>query len=146
MMTKEQIKNPHFVEGKSAFYSGLELSDNPHEIDTVFYIQWASGWNEALQSRNRMLEAQYKVNNNKIFDRDGTYPIVGLITGVIVFFACWICAIASWGFLLGVGLGWIPSFFIAVIAGFIWPLLALILVGAIGIAIIAFLIFLIWGT
>ena len=55
-----------------------------------------------------------------------------IITAVITFIACWIYAIASWGGLLGFGLGWIPSVFIAVIAGFIWPLLAFLLLAAIG--------------
>lgn len=56
------------------------------------------------------------------------YRVGFFITAVLTFLGCWIYAIASWGFLLGVGLGWIPSFFIAIIAGFIWPLFALILV------------------
>lgn len=65
------------------------------------------------------------------------YKIGFWITAVISFIACWIYAIASWGFLLGVGLGWIPSLFIAVIAGFIWPLIALVLV--VGLCIVVFL-------
>ena len=50
-----------------------------------------------------------------------------IITAIIAFLASWVYAVMSWGFLLGVGLGWIPSFFIAIIAGAIWPLFALIL-------------------
>lgn len=65
------------------------------------------------------------------------YKIGFWITAVITFIVCWIYAIASWGFLLGVGLGWIPSLFIAVIAGFIWPLLVLVLL--IGLCVVAFL-------
>jgi hypothetical protein len=68
---------------------------------------------------------------------DTSYYYIGFwITAVISFIACWIYAIASWGFLLGVGLGWIPSLFIAAIAGFIWPLLALVLI--VGLFIIAY--------
>lgn len=63
------------------------------------------------------------------------YPIGAFITGVIAFLACWVFAIVSWGFLIGVGLGWIPSIFIAIIAGLIWPLLALA-VGAVALLII----------
>ncbi len=70
------------------------------------------------------------------------YGIGFWISSVITFFVCWIYAIASWGFLLGVGLGWIPSLFIAVIAGFIWPLLALVLIG--GLCIAAFLTYKWW--
>lgn len=61
------------------------------------------------------------------------YKIFGVIIGVITFFACWIYAAYEWGFLLGVGFGWIPSLFIAIIAGFIGPLLI-----AIGIIILIF--------
>ena len=41
----------------------------------------------------------------------------GAITAAITFVCCWIYAIASWGFLLGVGFGWIPAAIIAAIAG-----------------------------
>jgi hypothetical protein len=72
------------------------------------------------------------------------YYLIGFwTTSVIAFIVCWIYAIASWGFLLGVGLGWIPSLFISLIAGFIWPLLALLII--IGLFIIAaFLIYMWW--
>jgi hypothetical protein len=72
-------------------------------------------------------------------DWGAVYRVGGLITAALVFIACWAYAVLSWGFLLGVGLGWIPSLFIAVIAGFIWPLLALALV--VGIGVIAFLLY-----
>jgi hypothetical protein len=48
------------------------------------------------------------------------------ITAFITFVACWIYAVAKYGFLIGVGLGWIPSLIVAAIAGAIWPLLALV--------------------
>lgn len=131
----------HFAEGKSAFYNGLELSDNPYGIDTEFFSVWASGWEEALQTRKRVLDAQNKPIRNHSVDWDTFYLIGGFVAGPIAFIACWIYAIASWGFLLGVGLGWIPSLFIAVIARFIWPLLALVLV--VGIAVITFIL---WKT
>ncbi len=56
------------------------------------------------------------------------YWSVGLVVGGLVFLACWLYAIASWGFLLGVGLGWIPAAAIGFIAAAIWPAL-LVLVG-----------------
>ncbi len=136
---KKKIEHPNFVEGKSAFFNGLELSDNPYTSDTEFFSKWASGWEEAFQARKRVFEVQSKPIRNHSVDWDTVYPVGGFITGAITFIACWIYAIVSWGFLLGVGLGWIPSLFIAVIAGFIWPLLALVLV--VGIAVIAFLLY-----
>jgi len=54
------------------------------------------------------------------------YEVVAKITGFIVFIGCYIYCIASYGFLLGVGLGWLPSLIVAVIAGALWPLLALV--------------------
>jgi hypothetical protein len=72
-------------------------------------------------------------------EKKNYYKIGFWITAVITFIVCWIYAIGSWGFLLGVGLGWIPSLFIAVIAGFIWPLLAMALI--IGVCVVAFMIY-----
>jgi hypothetical protein len=57
------------------------------------------------------------------------------ITAFITFIGSWIYCIATYGFLLGVGLGWLPSIIVAVIAGALWPLIAL------AIAVIAFFIF-----
>jgi hypothetical protein len=54
------------------------------------------------------------------------YGVTGIIIGVITFFGCWIYAASEWGFLLGFGLGWIPSFFIGLIAGFIGPAILVI--------------------
>jgi len=63
---------------------------------------------------------------------DITYQIGFAITAFIVFIGSWIYCIAEYGFLLGVGLGWLPSIIVAVIAGALWPLIA------IGIAVIVF--------
>lgn len=49
------------------------------------------------------------------------------ITAIITFIGCWIYTIAHYGFFLGLGLGWIPSLFIAALAGLIWPLIAVVL-------------------
>jgi len=134
---KKNIEHPKCTEGKSAFYNGLELSDNPYGMDTEFFSIWVSGWKEALQARRRISEVP-PIGSHSI-DWDTVYTIGGFVTGVITFVACWIYAIASWGFLLGVGLGWIPSLFIAIIAGFIWPLLAFVLF--VGLCIVVFLLY-----
>ena len=54
------------------------------------------------------------------------YEIGYVITALLVFVCSWIYCIATYGFLLGVGLGWLPSAIVAVIAGFLWPLLAIV--------------------
>ena len=65
-------------------------------------------------------------------DYDDVYGIGRSITTVIIFIGCWIYSMFSFGFFLGLGLGWIPSIFIALIGGFLWPILAGILVLCIG--------------
>ena len=53
------------------------------------------------------------------------YIIVGLITGFAVFIGSWIYCIYEYGYLWGVGLGWLPSIIVGTIAGYLWPFLAL---------------------
>lgn len=130
---KKLEEHPKFAEGKAAFYNGLDLSNNPYGTDTEFFSKWASGWTEALQARKRVFEVQ----STHAVDWGSVYWIGGFVTGVITFIACWIYGVVSWSFLLGVGLGWIPSLFIAAIAGLIWPLLAGLLI--IGLFVVAFL-------
>ena len=67
------------------------------------------------------------------------YSIGFVITGLITFLGSWIYCIATYGFLLGVGLGWLPSIIVAVIAGALWPLIALAIVLAIAIVAIVIL-------
>ena len=42
-----------------------------------------------------------------------------LVTRIVVFFGSYIYCIATYGYLWGVGLGWLPSLIIAVVAGFL---------------------------
>jgi hypothetical protein len=56
------------------------------------------------------------------------YRIGALIAGIIIFIGVWIYAIVSWGFLIGIAIGWLPALISAVIGGFIWPLIILILI------------------
>ena len=44
------------------------------------------------------------------------------ITAAIIFVITWIYCIAVYGFLMGVGLGWLPSLITAAIAALLWPL------------------------
>ncbi|MBN1903975.1 MAG: hypothetical protein JW927_02660 [Deltaproteobacteria bacterium] len=56
------------------------------------------------------------------------YLIVAIFVGSIVFIFCWVYAYLSWGFPLGICVGWIPSLFIGIIAGLIWPMVVFILI------------------
>lgn len=58
---------------------------------------------------------------------DEAYAAIGNFFAFIVFVSCWIYCIANYGFLLGVGLGWLPSAICAAIARVVWPLIALAL-------------------
>lgn len=40
------------------------------------------------------------------------------IIGIIIFFVGWIYAISTYGFFLGLGIGWIPAIFVAWILDF----------------------------
>ena len=62
--------------------------------------------------------------------KDG-YELGYAISWVLIFIGCWIYCIAHYGFLLGVGLGWLPSFIAATLVSLLWPLLALIIALAI---------------
>ena len=58
-----------------------------------------------------------------------TYFLGRKICTVILFIGAWIYCVATYGFLIGVGLGWLPSIIFAVIAGYLWPLWLICIVG-----------------
>jgi hypothetical protein len=58
-------------------------------------------------------------------DSGETYQTGAIITGIIAFIAGWIYAVMSYGWFLGLGLGWIPALVVGVIAGLLWPLIAI---------------------
>jgi hypothetical protein len=47
----------------------------------------------------------------------------GVSVGLITFISLWIYCIAAYGFLFGVGLGWLPSLIVAVLTYFLAVLL-----------------------
>lgn len=52
--------------------------------------------------------------------------IVGYwISFVVLFVGFWIYCIADYGFLIGVGIGWLPSAIAAGVLSAVWPLLVL---------------------
>lgn len=70
-----------------------------------------------------------------MYDED-VHTLGVAITAFIVFIGSWIYCIVEYGYLLGVGLGWLPSIIVAVIAGALWPLIAIAII--VCIAVIAF--------
>lgn len=49
------------------------------------------------------------------------------IVGGLAFVVAWIYAISTYGFFLGVGLGWIPAGIIGLLLGYLWPVVAAVL-------------------
>ena len=57
--------------------------------------------------------------------------LVSALVAIIVFFGCWVYAVAEAGWFLGLAFGWIPSVIIAAIAHFVARMFWwLILIGA----------------
>ena len=54
---------------------------------------------------------------------EGAGAVCAGITALIIFVGSWLYCIAEYGFLLGVGLGWLPSAIVAGIGALLWPLL-----------------------
>jgi len=49
------------------------------------------------------------------------YTVGWWIAFVPVFLGSWVYCIAKYGYLFGVGLGWLPSLIVGVIAAYLWP-------------------------
>lgn len=58
-------------------------------------------------------------------DGEGVYWIGYRISFVLIFLGSWMYCIYSYGFLVGVGLGWLPSAIAAVLLAFFWPVVVL---------------------
>lgn len=61
------------------------------------------------------------------------------ISWVLFFLSAWLYCIVHYGFLFGLGLGWLPSIILALFLAFIWPVVAgLVVLAGLGIAIAVF--------
>jgi len=78
---------------------------------------------KAREEFQRREQARIAARESEIFS--GIYYIGALVAWVVTFVGCWIYCIATYGFLLGVGLGWLPSGIVATVVAFLWPLLAI---------------------
>jgi hypothetical protein len=81
-------------------------------------------WPSYLSTVAEWFETQY---TEGILILQGVYLIGYCICWVVLFLGCWIYCIASYGFLLGVGLGWLPSAITATVVSLLWPLIAIAL-------------------
>lgn len=125
----QEIVDPIFKEGGLAFSNRIRLSENPYSSTNSEHAQlWESGWYAAKVRRENI--GLYTTS-----DSEWGYGTGFAITASITFIASWIYCIATYGFLFGVGLGWLPSIIVAVIAGALWPLIVL------GVAVLLLLVF-----
>jgi hypothetical protein len=53
--------------------------------------------------------------------------LLGLFVGISVFFGSWGYAIKTYGWVLGLGLGWLPALFLGILAATFWPAALLII-------------------
>lgn len=53
------------------------------------------------------------------------YYVIAWIVGVITAIICWIYCISQYGFLIGVGIGWLPSAIAGFVIGLLWPVLVI---------------------
>ena len=80
-------------------------------------------------SPNRPMEDNQQ---NKKEKSESNYWAWAFLTGVLVFVGVWIYAMAEWGLLLGIMFGWIPAIIAAFVGGLLWPLIAIVILGFIG--------------
>lgn len=71
----------------------------------------------------------------------GVGYVLGIVAGVLTFVAAYIYCIATYGFLFGLGLGWLPSGILATLVAwavvFLWgPILVVFILALIGTAIV----------
>ncbi len=59
---------------------------------------------------------------------DLDYEKITTLVATIVFVGSWIYCVSAYGYLFGVGLGWLPSLIVAGLAALLWPLILLLLV------------------
>jgi len=58
----------------------------------------------------------------------GCYWIGYCVCWVVVFLVSWVYCISEYGYLLGVGLGWLPSVIVASLVALLWPLVLIAIV------------------
>jgi len=65
------------------------------------------------------------------------YQLGFWITAIVTFLGTWIYCICNYGFLLGVGIGWLPAAITGIVAGLFWPFVLAIMALGMGLLLIA---------
>jgi hypothetical protein len=61
----------------------------------------------------------------------GGYIVGAQVIGGLTFIVSWVYCISEYGFLLGFGLGWLPSMILAGILGVLWPFVVIALIAVV---------------
>ncbi len=69
------------------------------------------------------------------------YNVIGWTLGVLTFLGIWIFAFIAWGFLIGLAIGWLPGIVAGVLMRWLWPLFALLILGAAALFALGWLLF-----
>lgn len=62
-----------------------------------------------------------------------TYKGIGELAAIVTFICAWVYCIFAYGFLFGLGLGWLPAAFCAVAMRWLWPAAAVVAVLAVAV-------------
>jgi len=94
---------------------------------------------DCLEARSEVIEPEVLTGSeqeqNRYFNRSFNFhykqsgcggALMGFLVGISVFFGSWIYAIKTYGWFLGLALGWIPSLFLSVFAAMFWPVAILV--------------------
>ena len=96
----------------------------------------ASAWNQARGSEPpaplppetvEVLTSLLPKPSQRSDDSDSWYLVVSWIIGFVSFAIAWVYAILTYGFFLGVGLGWIPALAIGFVCGLLWPIAVIVI-------------------
>jgi hypothetical protein len=128
---RKEIGDPILQEGRLSFYNGVAVSDNPYRSTNTERAQvWESGWHEAQASR-RDFEIKQRYGETSSNSSSGILGIFAVVVGVVSFFSCWIYAIVTYGWFLGLAFGWIPALIIAIIVTLLSPVIAILVLIAV---------------
>lgn len=92
----------------------------------LIFISW---WFYNLIKSTAPIKKNIVKKENEIKNDFGDkYLLIGWFIGVIIFVCIWIYAFVSWGFLIGLAIGWLPAIIGGIISGLIWPLIIVFLI------------------
>lgn len=119
MSDQERIERRRFVDNA---VTAQHLNDS-ERADLEAYAQGDLSLDE-VRARSRARDRTRNIDSLKRFYKGlgKFYAEAGLVIGGLVFLGAWLYCSITYGFLLGFGLGWLPSAILAWLATRLWPL------------------------